>query len=349
MLRKINKMLFSTKSNSQHDIIPLNSTESNTESISLLPPYERIICQQLLTGVSTLEMVRDSLLNSSNDLKREQDAIDELNQRNDEAKQALEKLVNFIVHIETNANQSTDSLTEFRKSIDQIKGCVSEINKLSNQTNLIAINSAIEAAHVGNKGRGFSVIAKEIKSLSGEVKESTDDIFHLTKSIEDNTIKVCSIVSEQKPLIEHIKKDISNIVDSINIVIARSSHMQSIIAFITNLQFLNIVKIDHVIWKLQIYKLLLDNNNSVQVNSHTECRLGKWYAAGDGRNLAHYPAYQQLEKPHAAVHHSGRIALSAFFDDNIDAMTSALEHMETASNEVVELIDRLASDMTPNS
>lgn len=309
------------------------------------PNYERVICLQLLKGVSTLEVVRDALLKSSHDLRNEQQAIDELNARNSSAKNSLENLVNLINQIDMSVSQSTESLTQFRLSFEEINKYINEINQLSRQTNLIAINSAIEAAHVGSKGAGFSVIAKEIKYLSDQVNTSADNISVLTRSIESSASNVGAVVSDQRPVIERINEDINHVVESIKIVISRSARMQSIISFISTLQFLNTVKLDHVIWKLQVYKLLLEKREDYNVNAHTDCRLGKWYYEGEGRNFSQHATYRQLEKPHAEVHTSGRLALEAFFNDDKSGMTIALEKMEEASNSVVRLVDELAADI----
>nr|WP_309484668.1 CZB domain-containing protein [Candidatus Pantoea persica] len=115
--------------------------------------------------------------------------------------------------------------------------------------------------------------------------------------------------------------------------------MQSIIAFISTLQFLNTVKLDHMIWKLQVYQLLLDKEADYRVNTHTDCRLGKWYNKGEGKHFAHLEAYRQLEQPHAEVHASGRTALEAFFNQDSAGM-------EAASHRVVRLVDELATSIT---
>jgi hypothetical protein len=79
-----------------------------------------------------------------------------------------------------------------------------------------------------------------------------------------------------------------------------------------------------------------------QVNSHTECRLGKWYYEGDGskffRNLE---AFRGLEQPHKQVHESGKAALEAAKKDDQPLMVQQLEQMEAASMEVVRSLDML--------
>jgi hypothetical protein len=325
--------------------IPEPASAERDLPLPATPNYERIICTQLLKGVPTLEVVRNALLKSSQDLRSEQQAIDELNARNSSARQSLENLVALIGQIDMSVSQNTDSLIQFKCSFGEINKYINDINQLSRQTNLIAINSAIEAAHVGSKGAGFSVIAKEIKFLSEQVNNSANSISALTRAIESSAGNVCEGVADQRPVIERINADLNHVVESIKIVISRSARMQSIISFISTLQFLNTVKLDHVIWKLQVYTLLLDKREDYHVNAHTECRLGKWYYTGEGSNFRQHVAWQQLEQPHAAVHTSGRRALETFFNHAIPEMTAELEKMEEASHQVVQLLDQLASDI----
>jgi len=324
---------------------PKPATPDNPLPAPAAPNYERIICTLLLKGVSTLEEVRNALLKSSQELRNEQQTIDELNARNSSARQSLENLVELISQIDISVSQSTDSLAQFKCSFEEINKYINEINQLSRQTNLIAINSAIEAAHVGSQGAGFSVIAKEIKFLSEQVNNSANSISALTRAIESSAGNVCEVVADQRPVTERIKVDLNHVVELIKIVMSRSARMQSIISYISTLQFLNTVKLDHIIWKLQVYTLILNKCEDYQVNTHTECRLGKWYYTGEGCHFSQHAAFQQLEQPHAAVHTSGRRALEAFFNHAIPEMTEELEKMEAASHQVVQLLDQLATDI----
>lgn len=349
MLNAIKRMIFSDNENILHnklrDTIAENPPSPEAEQSSI--PYENIICGQLLSGATMLETIRDSQLRLCQSLQQEQRTIDELNVHNDEAQQSLRQLEQIISAISTGAHQGEASLSELTQSLKEVSECVAAIQSISNQTNLIAINSAIEAAHVGIAGRGFSVIAKETKTLSHDVQQSAASIIEIIKIIERKTDNVNSTLSAQTPFITQVNKKISSVVASIEIVIRRSVQMQGIIRYVSLLQFLNTVKLDHVIWKFQVYQLLYQQKTDYHLSTCTECRLGKWYYEGEGRTFCHIAAFAALEAPHKAVHVSGKEALDAFFAGDLIKMHAALKTMEEASQRVALLIDQLADSIPP--
>lgn len=315
-------------------------------SPSCVSGYERGLLQHLLSGGEVLEVVRDALLLSSNKLHQEQQTLEDLNNKNDSAKKCMETLECQIAQIIANAQQELEGMECLRGSLMEIQHCVSDINRISQQTDLLAINSAIEAAHVSKDGRGFSVIAKEIKMLSSQVQHQSAEIVSLTDGISGQTQQLCKGVMLQVPLVKQMQNDIHEASLMLDQVIRRSARMQSIISIIATQQFLNTVKMDHVIWKYQIYRYMLDRASKATVNTHIECRLGKWYYGKEGQRYATYSAFPLLEQPHAQVHSSGREAMNAFFNDEYDNMEQALGRMESASHLVVSLIDDLLKQVS---
>jgi hypothetical protein len=76
------------------------------------------------------------------------------------------------------------------------------------------------------------------------------------------------------------------------------------------------------------------------VNSHEECRLGKWYYGGQGRDkFASHQAFRSIEQPHKEVHESGKFALNFAASGHPKEMIKALDSMENASLKVVGALD----------
>lgn len=129
-------------------------------------------------------------------------------------------------------------------------------------------------------------------------------------------------------------------------VLQRSNKMQHVIHNAATASFLNTTKLDHAVWKSNVYQLIEKNHHSHDVNSHTECRLGQWYFKGFGaENYQHLSNFKALDAPHKAVHDAGKAALAARQKGNLPEMVRQLRLMEDSSMRVVNCLDNLLRDV----
>jgi hypothetical protein len=121
--------------------------------------------------------------------------------------------------------------------------------------------------------------------------------------------------------------------------------MEQAIAASTLRSFVEVAKMDHVLFKFEIYKAFFGlNDKSVgDISDHTQCRLGQWYFAGEGRECySRLPGYREMDAPHAAVHRAGREALEGLRGGDIPGGVEAIGRMEEASFGVVDALERMA-------
>lgn len=308
--------------------------------------HGEILCRHLLDGMAVIEIIRNSLLDSGTRLAGEQGTLDEIAMHNCETRRYMQELCGVLDDINEHADKGLDYTQKLVSVLEQINQNINNIERLSNQTNLLAVNSAIEASHVGSRGAGFSVIAREIKQLSCEIQDEAVNITTFTGKIKSHAKAIYTDAEDNQKLVISIRGIAVQAEDRLQNMITSSSRMEAIIRFVAVQQFLNTVKLDHVIWKGDIYRRLLDENTDLSVNDHTQCRLGKWYYADEGQRFIGHDAYRKLEKPHRLVHLSGRLALAARAQGSFHDEELHLTAMEDASREVIENIDDLLASIS---
>lgn len=298
-----------------------------------------------LEGGRMLQTVRDGLLQSATSLREERETLDQLKDIFSQTTHAVENLNRRAELINTHANESITVVGVLDKTANDINVLVATIQEISEQTNLLALNAAIEAARAGDAGRGFAVVADEVRNLALKAHDASDKIESLVSQVLSQTSNIKNMVQDSQEGAREVSSSSEQIGAVVGEVLLRSNQMQKIILMASTASFLNTVKLDHAVWKNQIYSAIDTENYQFAVNDHTQCRLGEWYYRGAGASeyvtLTHF---KSIEKPHETVHVSGKAAIQAAAQGDKVQTIKMLSEMETASVEVVSAIDTLLDE-----
>ncbi|WP_027857732.1 methyl-accepting chemotaxis protein [Marinobacterium jannaschii] len=102
--------------------------------------------------------------------------------------------------------QATDQLGMLQQHSQEIDKVIEMINDLADQTNLLALNAAIEAARAGEAGRGFSVVADEVRTLAERTVSATADITQTVRAMQKQTLSVIDVMDASKQSIDQVKQ-----------------------------------------------------------------------------------------------------------------------------------------------
>lgn len=119
-----------------------------------------------------------------------------------------------------NANASrmfnlSESIKNIQDSTEKITSIITVIKDIAEQTNLLALNAAIEAARAGEQGRGFAVVADEVRKLAEKVSKATQDVVNIIKETEERVNSGTNAVGEIVDAEMHVGDEISKLKDGI--------------------------------------------------------------------------------------------------------------------------------------
>lgn len=131
----------------------------------------------------------------------------EINQSVDQVQGEIEELKTSSWQAESSFDEMEKTFEAFLTAVRKIKTCTSKIISIADQTNILALNASIEAARAGELGKGFSVVAVEVKNLADEIKSLVAEVDSSVSEVEDGTDQLHDSISvSQRALNQSIGK-----------------------------------------------------------------------------------------------------------------------------------------------
>ncbi|GHW31238.1 methyl-accepting chemotaxis protein [Vibrio cholerae] len=141
---------------------------------------------KVVTAVTEMSATAREVANNTNETSQ---AIESANSQIIEAQEEVNRAIEGIGELVHEVNLTSEAIQELSQQTEQITNVLKVIGDIAEQTNLLALNAAIEAARAGEQGRGFAVVADEVRSLASRTQNSTKEIGEMLNALHQGVSK----------------------------------------------------------------------------------------------------------------------------------------------------------------
>ncbi|AQP99500.1 hypothetical protein B0W48_06590 [Pseudoalteromonas aliena] len=198
---------------------------------------QQVESEQVAAAVNEMSTTSDNVSHNANDAAS---ATSNANNDANVAKATIEETISLINQLVTDISASSDVINTLEQDVTNIATVLDVIRGIADQTNLLALNAAIEAARAGEQGRGFAVVADEVRSLASRTQDSTGEINAMIEKLQQGTNQAVSAMQAStksgQQTIEHSRgasqsvqriNDAVTIINDMNMQIATAATQQS--------------------------------------------------------------------------------------------------------------------------
>ncbi|MCW8920105.1 MAG: methyl-accepting chemotaxis protein [Sedimenticola sp.] len=201
------KQFASSNKNAVHDINRMTG-EINQRINSIAT-----LIQQVDSELAELDQITDSLVV---DAEASQSLIRQVSNNLNSSQQGISEFGDKLRRYSSSNSELVNEIAQLSTNTDQVKGVLTVVSSIAEQTNLLALNAAIEAARAGEQGRGFAVVADEVRGLAVRTQQSLEEIHKIIADITSSVTNSTNKMASQTSLLEDVMSSMEGTIELIH-------------------------------------------------------------------------------------------------------------------------------------